>query len=184
MLKDPFERLVDIERKSQRCAEKIPVLTVKEKDWAGVGFKVSGLRFVCPLNEVSEMLNWPTTITGIPNACPWFLGLINVRESILPITDLAGLVLGKVHHLGVQSRILVIHSEGSNFGFAVEEVLGIESFFKTDLKPIDNSLAQSLFGPYSLGTFGQSPKIPILSLQKITQRSGFFHIIERREVPR
>ncbi len=173
----PFETLLDIERNCKTFAVNIPRQIVTERNWLGIGFKASNFNFICPMQNVSEILRWPA-ITPIPSAQPWFRGTANLRGRLLPITDLEGFVTGRPHLEKDFSRVLVISFENAFYGFAVSQVLGIERFFGEELKPAESLTALNTYLPYVQGGFEREhhPWI-ILNFGSIIETPEFYHIL-------
>jgi len=174
---DPFETLLDIERNCKAYALNIPRQIVTERDWLGIGFRLANCNFVSRMRSVSEILRWPSMST-VPNAELWFKGIANLRGRILPITDLQGFVTSNPHKESSLSRILVIHFEEAFYGFAVEQVLGIERFFGEEVKPAEGLIELKDYMPYVQGAFerDQKPWI-IMDFEKLIQDPDFYHIL-------
>jgi len=174
---DPFETLLDIEQNCKAYAVNIPRQIVTERDWLGIGFKSSDYNFVCIMDEVSEVLRWPP-MTHVPGSQPWFKGIANLRGRILPVTDLQGYITGKPHAHNALSRVLVTQYENAFYGFAVEQVLGIERFFGEEVKPAESINAIKSYMPYINGAFERDYK-PwiILNFGTIIQTPEFYHIL-------
>lgn len=176
----PFETLLAIEQNCRSNAASIPRQSITEKDWLGIGFRSTNLNFVCPMGLVSEVLRW-SEITPVPAGQPWFRGMTNLRGRLLPVTDLEGFVTGASHAEKSLSRILVVSSEKMVFGFAVEQVLGIERFFAEEIKPANSVLDIKEYLPYLQGSFERAHK-PwfILNFELITKTPEFYHILSAR----
>lgn len=173
----PFETLLNIDQDCKSHAASIPKQVVIEKDWLGIGFRSNNLNFVCPMRTVSEVLHWPA-ITAVPAGQAWFRGMTNLRGRLLPVTDLQGFVTGASHRENVLSRILIISSEKMIFGFAVEQVFGIERFFGEEIKPANNILKIKEYVPYLQGAFERDHQ-PwfILNFELIIKAPEFYHIL-------
>lgn len=176
----PFETLLDIEQNCRANAAAIPRQIITEKDWLGIGFRSSDLHFVCPMGIVSEVLRWPD-MTPVPAGQSWFRGMANLRGRLLPVTDLQGFVTGVSHVEKPLSRVLVISFEKALYGFAVEQVLGIEHFFGEEIKPADSILPIKEYLPYLQGAF-ERERQPcfILNFKLITQTSEFYHVLSSK----
>ena len=124
----------------------------QEFDWQGVVFEIGGQRLVAPMGQVSEVLSMPE-YTSLPLVKPWMLGIANISERLLPLTDLS-------HFLQVPSRltqmsqrkVIVIDYDNNFSGLLVDQVLGIEQFTQEQYRPeaID---PESPFAPYNHGKF-------------------------------
>lgn len=178
---EPFKTLLDIERDCKAYGINIPRHIEVVRDWLGVGFRSSDLNFVCPMNEhsneISEVLTLPA-VTEVPGAHPWFIGIANLRGKILPITDLQGFVTGEIRQQTELSRILVVRQEDAFFGFAVEQVFGIERFYGQEIKLAENLNRALSYLPYAEGAFVRDHK-PwiILNFENIIKAAAFYHII-------
>ncbi len=123
-----FEMLSDIDRRCKLNAVKIPHQMGTERDWRGISFRLGAFNFVCAMQDIAEVLTWPSIIP-LPSARSWFRGEANVRGRLVPITDLQGFITGMPHKPGTHSRVLVVHFKKYANGFSVEQVLGIKHFF-------------------------------------------------------
>jgi len=173
----PFETLLDIEQNCKANTVKIPRQIVTEKDWLGIAFKASGFNFVCPMAIVTEVLRWPS-VTELPSAAHWFKGTANLRGHILPVTDFQGFITNKPHRSRSLSRVLVITLSGVSYGFAVEQVIGIERFFSEEKKPLDGIDHIEDYLPYVEGAFERNEK-PwlILNMHAVIESTEFYHIV-------
>lgn len=176
---DPFLTLLDIETHCRENATTIPRQLETERDWVGVGFKLSNFNFVCPMSMVSEVLRWPA-ITNLPGAVPWFKGTVNLRGRLLPVTDLQGFVSGTLEVETTASRVLVIRIGQEHYGFSVSEVLGIQRFFSAEVKSVESLMEMKDYLPYASGAFERDnqPWV-ILNFEKITEMPDFYHIVVR-----
>ena len=82
----PFELLKAMESKGLRIAAGSPGQASSE--WSGLAFRIGDDRFVCPRDDVREVLVYPDSMTRIPGAREWITGLSNVRGQLLPVIDL------------------------------------------------------------------------------------------------
>ncbi len=176
----PLETLLNIEQNCRSYAASIPKQIVTEKDWLGIAFRSTNLNFVCPMRIISEVLH-RVEITPVPAGQAWFRGVTNLRGRLLPVTDLQGFITGVPHRITPLSRILVVSSEKMTFGFAVEQVLGIEQFFGEEIKPANNVLSVKEYLPYLEGVFEREhhPWF-VLNFALIPKVPEFYHILSVR----
>ena len=73
----PFELLRAMERHGLRLAA--GSLGHEEAEWSGLGFRMGDERFVCPRDDVREVLVYPDAMTRVPGTREWLGGLANVR---------------------------------------------------------------------------------------------------------
>ncbi len=119
------ELLQDIESRSRRFAIGLPQQVEVKQFWEGVLFVSSGMHSIAPLNEVKEILNYPSAVTSVPGTKPWILGVANIRGNLLPLIDLQLFLGGTATTIGRRSRVLVIDHQGLYAGLLVGDVKGI-----------------------------------------------------------
>ena len=126
-----FEILVELAQTSRNHAKGLPAQIDVKPYWSGVGFSLFGNRYVAPMGEVAEMLEMPR-FTRLPGVAHWVKGVANVRGRLLPLTDMASFLGGKLTSSWKQQRVLVIEVDETYGGLVVDSVYGMQHF------PVDN----------------------------------------------
>jgi len=126
-----FDTLVGLAELSLRYAKGLPAQLDVKPYWSGVGFSLFGNRYVAPMGEVAEMLEMPH-FTRLPGVTTWVKGVSNVRGRLLPLTDMADFLGGKLQSAWRQQRVLVIEVDEIYSGLVVDAVYGVQHF------PTDN----------------------------------------------
>jgi len=146
-----FELLREIESRSRQKALGIPQRVEMRETWSGICFRIGPVRLVAPFGEVSELLTLPS-LTRIPSARPWVLGLANIRGTLLPILDIGNFIEGEQVNINKRTRLIVINIKGVAAGLVVDEVYGLRHFFeeeKTEFFPqISQKMMSYLSGAY------------------------------------
>lgn len=124
---DPFSILGDIEACNRQHAATLPQKTAVRPVWTNLGFLLGGQKLAALLTQVCEVLPCPS-VTKVPGAKPWVLGVANVRGYILPLIDLKAYIYGTPSRQSHRSRILVITKQKLLTGLLVEEVFGLKHF--------------------------------------------------------
>lgn len=150
----PILLLQQIEQRSSENAHSLPQQLEVKSTWDGIGFTVGTIPMVAPLEQVREILTH-VTISRIPGAKDWVIGVSNVRGKLLPILDLRGFLSGKLSKMTRHSRILVIQHQGINAGLAVDEVLGMRHFIADEFSK-DVSVVDAIYHKYLKGSYRQS----------------------------
>jgi len=166
----PFELLAALERRLQTA--RVDLAAGAAQFWTGLGFRLGSHWLVAPREDVREVIV-PPTLTRVPGARPWLLGLANVRGSLLPVCDLHRL-LGEEHNtLARGARVLVYNSDRVPAGFLVDEVSGYKQFTPGDQRAEIVDEAGPL-KPYALGGFVREghPWLAV-SLHKIVGGDAF-----------
>ena len=99
--------------------------------------EVGGRRFAWELSQVREIVPARAT-TRLPGAPAWILGLLNLRGTVLTVTDLATR-LGLVP-TGVGS-VVVVEVEGRVLGVRVDAVRSVATAEEATLEPVDGARA-------------------------------------------
>ncbi len=123
----PYEVLVGYEQRSLAHSAGAPEQIETPGLWRGIGFRIAGRRFASSIEEVGEILTLPS-MTVVPGARSWLLGIANVRGNLVPIIDLQGFVSGLRSQIGEATRVLLVRQLGGSVGLLVDEVLGQRSF--------------------------------------------------------
>ena len=151
---NPFSLLRNIETRSQEKALGIPQQMEIRRTWSGIGFRVGENYLVSAIDEVSEILTYPS-MTKVPSQVSWIRGIANIRGVLLPIMDFSGVIDGSASRLNKKSRVLVIQHEDMNTGLVVDEVFGMRHFFDEEKSPetpsVSDSLGEHLKGAYKQG---------------------------------
>ncbi|SFD08375.1 purine-binding chemotaxis protein CheW [Thiohalospira halophila DSM 15071] len=104
-----------------------------EQPFQALLFNLSGLTMAIPLAELSGVLEWPESITALPNHSPWYLGLVHHLGQNVPVIELAQLVVPerireRYQPDECQQRRIILIDDG-RYGLAcdgVDEVITLE----------------------------------------------------------
>ena len=120
-----YSTLLEIARLSREHAKGLPAQEEARVIWSGVGFTLNGLRYVAPMDEVSEILSVPR-YTQVPGVKSWVKGIANVRGRLMPVMDLLGF-LNRPSALQLKRRRVLALERGELYsGLVVDEVLGMQ----------------------------------------------------------
>jgi twitching motility protein PilI len=137
----PFDVLADYERRSLAHVAGLPEQIDAPGMWRGVGYRIGSHRLASGFEEVLEILTLPS-VTPVPGAQPWLLGLANVRGSLLPVVDLKQFLEGERTVLHEGQRILLVRQSGGNIAVLIDELYGQRSFMEE--QPLqENALQES-----------------------------------------
>lgn len=172
---DPFELLLDIERRCLLNAENLPDAIDAEDKWVGVRFRVGDDKLVANMSEIKEILDLPE-ITKVPGVKSWVVGVANVRGSLLPIMDLKGYLLGEDISNRKMGRVIVIDYKGFDTGLVVDEVYGMRHFLARDQiddKPnVHESISQYVGDMFK----SEGESWPIFSFENVVKDERFSHV--------
>ena len=129
---DPFDLLLDLEKRTLKGTAGLPAIDMVEEEWVGVGFRIGDSRLIASMAEVKEILDLPE-YTLVPGVKSWIVGVANVRGNLLPILDMKTFLLGEDIKQRQKGRVIVIDYKGFNTGLIVEEVFGMRHFRESDV---------------------------------------------------
>ncbi len=127
LVKQPFELQREIERRRSQ-AQSGDAAGPLHAEWVGVGFRIGEEQFVANREQVREVLMLPESMTRVPGATRWMLGIANLRGHLLPLVDLK-LMLGSGRTtLRRTTRVISVNHRDVPAGLVVDEVLGFRRF--------------------------------------------------------
>ena len=171
---NPFDLLLDLEKRTLARSEDLPTLDKVEDEWVGVGFRIGDSKLIATMSDVKEILDLPE-FTLVPGVKSWIVGVANVRGSLLPIMDLKGYLLGDDIKQRQKGRVIVISYKGFNTGLIVEEVYGMRHFREGEATDDIPEVHESIT-PYIERAFKQDDEHwPVFSFDNMTQDERFAH---------
>ena len=127
LVEQPFELLAEMERRS-RQAHSGHASGAMPEEWVGVGFRIGEEQFVANREQVREVLMLPESMTRVPGAKRWMLGIANLRGHLLPLVDVKLLLGSGRTTLRRNSRVISVNHREVPAGLVVDEVLGFRRF--------------------------------------------------------
>lgn len=176
---DPFHALLEIEHRSRQISGRIGSSVAGARgEWVGLGFRFGEHRFTAPRDEVREVLVCPP-LTRVPGAKPWLRGVANLRGTLLPVTDLAYLIVGEATALrGRTSRVVVLRHPSFAAGFLVDEVFGFQQFIQDQVADIPPDLPDGC-RDFITGAYRQEEVWPVISLRALADSPRFQNAADR-----
>jgi len=127
LVKQPFELLKEIERRSREAHPGTGGSGMSD-EWVGVGFRIGEEQFVASRDDVREVLMLPDSMTRVPGAKRWMLGIANLRGHLLPLIDVKLLLGSGRTTLRRSTRVIFVNHREVPAGLVVDEVLGFRRF--------------------------------------------------------
>ncbi len=122
---------LDLRSFQQEISERLAVARRSGGEPPRLAFISAGQRYALPLVEISEVAPLGD-VRSVPGGQPWFLGLTNIRGSVLALSHLGALLHAAAPARTQASRVLVLGGEFSRLraGLLVDSVLGLRTFTK------------------------------------------------------
>jgi purine-binding chemotaxis protein CheW len=91
-----------------------------------VTFEVANQEFALPLESVQEILSVPSTLTAISRADAVVLGITSVRDTLMPLLSLRGLLgFGAAHGSSDREKVIVMKFGDAQIGLVVDQARSI-----------------------------------------------------------
>jgi len=167
-----IEILQDIEARSLARTTEVDDQESFASLWAGLAFKIAGIRVLAPMDEVSEILVLPSRLTRVPGAKIWVKGIANIRGNLLPIIDLQAFLGGKPVVTNRRSRVLVINREDVTTGLLVGDVQGMRHF--SEDQSVTSARIEGVIGHYIQAAYeNEDGTWPVLSMDSLANDERF-----------
>jgi len=170
----PVDLLADYERRLSEAGARMPAQEEARDRWSGIGFRVGDARFVASMDEVREVLD-PPNCARVPGTRSWFLGVANVRGTLVSVMDLHGFSIGGRSPQGQNARVLMYNREGVAAAFRVDDVLGMQRFYMDEQASV--AVDAGALAPYVADGFRRGEEEwPVLNLAAFVASKDFLEI--------
>ncbi len=143
--------------------------------WRGVSFSLSGVDYLAPMDEISEIIPIPET-TDVPGVKSWLKGVSNLRGVLLTLIDLQEFLGRSSSRNVLRQRVLVLDQKGSYLGLIVDEVTGMQHFEEKDLKE-EGLTADAAVAPYIVGAFERDQEVwRIFGMKELAESAAIHQI--------
>jgi purine-binding chemotaxis protein CheW len=115
----------------------LPDLTIEKSvvERALLSFQVSGQYFAIPLENVSEVLKLPANPTGLPRSAATSLGMITLRDQLVPLVSLATL-LGLAETAKERHHVVIVRFGGAQIGLVSDMMGGVVRVPETSIESV------------------------------------------------
>jgi twitching motility protein PilI len=172
LVDQPFALLQEMERRS-RAAVSGKGSGDQPSEWVGIGFRIGQEQFVADRDQVREVLMLPESMTRVPGAKRWVLGIANLRGHLLPLIDLKLLLGSGRTTLRRTTRVISVNHREIPAGLVVDEVFGFRRFtgneFSDELPQTAVRCDRFLHGAYQRG----QDQWPVFGLYELIESGSF-----------
>ncbi|GIN19177.1 MAG TPA: chemotaxis protein CheW [Bacillus bacterium] len=131
-----------------------------------VVFAINQNLYAISIHDVSEIIRMQT-VKWVPNSREEFLGVIHLREHIIPIISLHRIFSEEEKTIDSKTRMIVLQTKGQEFGFVVDEVDHVMFLSDEHISPAPH-MSQS---EWIDGVYHHDDKtIALLNLQTLLQQ--------------
>lgn len=105
-----------------------------------VSFTVADEEYAIPIENIQEIVQIPEHITKVPNSEQSIIGIMNLRDKILPLASLRRLFGLPEQQLDEQSRIVVLSMGNLSVGIVVDSVKEVLRVPESVIEPVPSIL--------------------------------------------
>jgi purine-binding chemotaxis protein CheW len=105
-----------------------------------VSFTVANEEYAIPIENIHEIVQIPEHITKVPNSEQSIIGIMNLRDRILPLASLRRLLGLPEQQLNEQSRIVVLSMGNLSVGIVVDSVKEVLRVSESVIEPVPSIL--------------------------------------------
>ncbi|MGY6517129.1 MAG: chemotaxis protein CheW [Lysobacteraceae bacterium] len=168
----PFDVLLQYEQASLSHDPGRPEQVEVAGHWRGVGFRLGDRRLVSAYDEVIEILHLPS-VTPVPGASSWMLGVANLRGTLLPVVDLRQFLEGERTVLHENQRILLVRQPGGDVAVLIDELYGQRGFGDAN-RAEPGSMAEGRYGHFIQSAYESGGvKWGVFSMNRLTRTPEF-----------
>ncbi len=133
-------------------------------------FTLGGENYAVRLDELKEVIVWKP-ITQVPNAPEFVEGIISLRGRIVPIVEInKKLSIPFVEDVDSQRRrIVLVETEGKEFGFSVDAIKGVKNIPRTRLESPPSTIGNINKDYISYFVHMDGEFIAVLNISKIVE---------------
>lgn len=107
-----------------------------------VSFEVAGQEYAAAIEEVQEIVQWPASVAQVPHAAPHVLGIMTLRNRLLPLVSLRRMFGLPERAADEQSRIVVIAAGAASVGVVMDSVNEVLRVAQAEVEPMPALLAR------------------------------------------
>jgi twitching motility protein PilI len=124
---------LDLRSFQQEISERLAAARRAGSEPPRLGFTAGGTRYALPLADIAEVAPL-VDVKRVPGSEPWFLGVTNIRGSVLALTHLGALLHRAAPGASAASRVLVLGGQFARLrcGVLVDSVAGLRTIASTE----------------------------------------------------
>ena len=113
-----------------------------------VSFEVAGQEYALPIESVQEIVQLPEHMTRVPNVSASVVGVMNLRNRLLPIVSLRGLFALEQSALAEHNRVVVVSPDGgrTSVGLVMDRVNEVLRVGRGGIDPLPAMLQAKVDG--------------------------------------
>jgi purine-binding chemotaxis protein CheW len=107
-----------------------------------VSFEVAGQEYAISIDDVQEIVQVPPHIMQVPRSDAHVLGVMTLRNRLLPVVSLRRMFALPAHDVDDQSRIVVVGVGGAPVGIVMDSVNQVLRVARSDVDPMPSLLVR------------------------------------------
>lgn len=170
----PFDIL---SQQDKRIRDRAPVVATdaQQSEIRGrLALRLGSWNLLFSMEDVAEIIPAPH-ITWVPGVKRWLLGIANLRGKVISVTDLRDFLIGKSTPRLPGSQVVVVRTEGWDYGLLVDEIIGMRHFGPQHRLPTLDGVDQKLRSYVSEGFVNNSQQWLVFNTGKLLTDPGFLN---------
>lgn len=104
-----------------------------------VVFELAGEMFGMEIVYTREILNY-RKITPLPNMPPYLMGMINIRDNVIPVVSLNESIFRKKDAVSEDTKILIIENGAHAVGVLVDRILSVRNYMSENFEDMARNI--------------------------------------------
>jgi len=165
---NPEQRFIFLAQRLKKLTQAQQANKQSQEVFQGIAFVCKQESFMIPLHYITQIVMCPK-LTPIASGKEWFLGLMNLRGDIIPISDLQSFLYHENTKIEKNTPIVVVRYQGEWSGILINHIKGLYSI--TTEKPVPFlMLKENVFAPYNEEVIQYKKEIfPIFNIFKLIE---------------
>ncbi len=149
----PFDMLLQLDQRIRQRAPVATELALSFRKFAGDWRCASPVwNLLFSMDDVTEIIPIPRSITRVPGVKRWLLGIANLRGKVISVSDMRDFLIDRPTPRLPGSQVVVLRSGEWDYGLLVDEIIGMRHFGPQHRLPSLDELEANL-RPYVIEAF-------------------------------
>jgi len=152
-----------------------------------LSFTVAGETYAVSVDHVQEVVQMPDSIAKVPDAESSIVGIINLRNSIIPVADMKKLFYVSSETQEKDKRVIILSIENTKVGVIVDSVKEVLRIQESLIEPVPSVVfsdkeQSSIVGVYRLTKNNKEEIVFAVSVHKLFKHSDIKEVVENMDI--
>jgi purine-binding chemotaxis protein CheW len=152
-----------------------------------LSFTVAGETYAVSVDHVQEVVQMPDSIAKVPDAESSIAGIINLRNSIIPVADMKKLFNVSSETQEKNKRVIILSIENTKVGVIVDSVKEVLRIQESLIEPVPSVVfsdkeQSSIVGVYRLTKNSKEEIVFVVSVHKLFKHSDIKEVVKNMDI--